>query len=222
QWRIWFIERCDSNKVKPHVRTRAVAGAIIGGLTAGSQFLYKKHKIIEYLNMQDDGVLMEGKKVAFSNDNLETFVDYYFGEQQGLTDIEAVENIDRGVAGRTYPSNPRAASVGQSSRVKIAKTAFRSKFKLYNVVGHEFVHVAQYYSGLARYINFLEAGAYSWNKHVYDIAGKELPTSWSIQLTTRRGLMNVDQVRWVRQGYRWIDSAPYQWNNLSTFNFNNF
>ena len=26
QWRIWFIERCDSNKVKPHVRTRAAAG----------------------------------------------------------------------------------------------------------------------------------------------------------------------------------------------------
>ncbi len=196
----------------------AISGAVIGGITQGIDFLHNKYVFNKYLNITDDGVAMDGRTVSFSNDNLKSFSDSYFGDQEGCNSLTAVDHFSDGAAGKTIAIGQDG--VGQMSNVKIAMRSFKSKFSLYNTLGHEYVHVAQRYAGLLTYANFMEAGAYSWNKYVYSQANKNLPISYSIQLNTNLGMCSNLNCGFINSGYSPLNVQDYMWFNLSTFRFN--
>ncbi|MCT4599039.1 MAG: FG-GAP-like repeat-containing protein [Vallitalea sp.] len=199
----------------------ALGGAAFGGLAGGIQYMNNKSIFNRCYDIVNDGVEMQGKKVAFSDTNLKDFSDKYFGNQEGLNDLKAVDKFNNNAAGKTIPLG-KVSKVGLKSDVLIAKSSFNSKFRLYNTLGHEYVHVAQNYAGLPSHMDFIEIGAYSWNKHVYSVNGKEFPVEYSMQLSTHKINMGTCNNKWMKLGYSPVDINPYMWNNLPTFKYKPF
>jgi len=121
----------------------------------------------------------------------------------------------------------KTIAVGEGSRpgtlsdVLISKRAFRNSFTLFNSVGHEMMHVAQHYAGLAAYTPFMEYGAYDWNRFIYNFEGISMPKNWSEAM---KGYFNEA----IQMNHNWTSGeikyspvliSSYLWQNIG-FKFN--
>jgi RHS repeat-associated protein len=192
----------------------AISGAVIGGITSGYRFNRINNKISLYL--KDADIQFNGRRIAPTQSNLEKMINNF--TKDGLRDASIADLED--AFGKTIAVG-EGSKPGTLSDVLISKRAFRNSFTLFNSVGHEMVHVAQHYAGLAAYTPFMEYGAYDWNRFIYNFEGISMPKNWSEAMN---GYFNEA----IQMNHNWtsgeIKYSPvlitsYFWHNIG-FKFN--
>jgi hypothetical protein len=192
----------------------AISGAVIGGITSGYRFNRINNKISLYL--KDADIQFNGRRIAPTQSNLEKMINNF--TKDGLRDASIADLED--AFGKTIAVG-EGSKPGTLSDVLISKRAFRNSFTLFNSVGHEMVHVAQHYAGLAAYTPFMEYGAYDWNRFIYNFEGISMPKNWSEAM---KGYFNEA----IQMNHNWtsgeikyspVPISSYLWQNIG-FKFN--
>ena len=190
----------------------AFGGAVVGGLSGGYKFNRINREIS--LKLKAANVSYNGRRIDPTEANLKKVVNGF--TNKGLRSIKIGETSDG--MGETHAIG-NTAKVGRMSDVVINTQAFRNSFQLFNVVGHEMVHVAQYYAGLSHYVPFMEYGAYSWNSFIHDFEGLSMPDNWNEALHNSFNNAMQMNASWKASGYSPLSLKDYLWNNLD-FKFN--
>ena len=186
----------------------ALAGGVIGGGINGARFLNVRNSWYKTYNISDDGIEMNGKRLLYSNKNANIFDEKYFGKDPGLRHLYADGSVPH--QGMTGAGATEHIGNTRYSNIYLKESAFKNKFKLFMVLGHEHVHVAQFYSGLKGFTGMAEYGAYSWNKWVYDLLDKPFPYTNVMNNALKQAVSEV--------GYSRIED--FMWYNLKTFKWN--
>ncbi len=110
------------------------------------------------------------KAEAYTNNNAKNFSDKHFGKVKGLSDLYADGSMPNGYEkvgddvfnkyGTKVSGTTVKVGLGKSD-VYLYKSAFTSSKQLYVTMGHEYIHVGHFNSGLFN-VNKSEHAAYSW------------------------------------------------------------
>lgn len=146
------------------------AGWAWGGIKGAIQFsnLNKLFLTIE----SPSGITNSDGSLIRSNETLKTYNDTYFSQAtyydmaKHVYDHDAVTTRNKNALAHTDPNK-----VNGKYMVRYADGAFDDKLSLWISMGHEYVHVSQYSSGLPFSRGLYEGGAYQWQKNVMSKAG---------------------------------------------------